>query len=108
MGRSSIASGKATGIRISEVAETYRLHPQTLRLYERAGLLLPRRSRGNTRLYSRRDLRRLGLILELTRDRKINLAGVGAVLRLRDRVEELQREVARLGGEDCDADDTIE
>ena len=95
-------------MRISEVAETYRLHPQTLRLYERAGLLQPRRSRGNTRLYSRRDLRRLGLILELTRDRKINLAGVGAVLQLRDRVEELQREVARLAGESGDAVDRIE
>lgn len=78
-------------LRISEVAQAYRVHPQTLREYERAGLLSPDRSRGNTRRYRPEDLQRLEEILELTRDRCVNLAGVSIILRLRDRLHTLER-----------------
>ena len=78
---------------ISYVSRRYGVHPQTLRQYERAGLLTPMRSRGNTRLYSRHDLERLERILGLTRDMGVNLAGVEIILRLRDRVDELQRRI---------------
>ena len=84
---------------IGEVARVCRIHPQTLRLYERAGLLRPVRSTGNARLYSREDLERLSSILDLTRDMGVNLAGVEIILRLRRRVAELEREVARLSQE---------
>jgi MerR family transcriptional regulator/heat shock protein HspR len=83
---------------ISWVANRYRVHPQTLRLYEREGLLRPSRTRGNTRLYSSRDLERLEAILGLTREMGVNLAGVEVILRLKERLAELQREVARLAG----------
>ncbi len=83
---------------ISWVARIYRVHPQTLRLYERAGLLEPERSGGRARLYSTGDLARLEVILGLTRDMGVNLAGVDVILRLRERVAELQREVVRLRG----------
>ena len=82
---------------ISEVARVCRIHPQTLRLYERAGLIKPTRSTGNTRLYSRDDLERLGTILGLTRDMGVNLAGVEIILRLRERVTNLEARVAELG-----------
>ena len=78
---------------ISSVAETYGIHPQTLRLYEREGLLKPSRSEGNTRLYTEEDLERLELILNLTRDLGVNLAGVEVVLNMRRRMEEMQREL---------------
>ena len=78
---------------ISAVAETYDIHPQTLRLYEREGLLKPSRSDGNTRLYTQEDLERLELILNLTRDLGVNLAGVEVVLNMRQRLEEMQREM---------------
>jgi MerR family transcriptional regulator/heat shock protein HspR len=81
---------------ISEVARVCRIHPQTLRLYERAGLIKPSRSTGNTRLYTRDDIERLGTILGLTRDMGVNLAGVEIILRLRDRVTDLEARVARL------------
>ncbi len=81
---------------ISWVARTYRVHPQTLRLYERAGLLEPGRSGGRARVYTDGDLARLETILGLTRDMGINLAGVEVILRLRDRVADLQRELVRL------------
>jgi len=81
---------------ISDVARLYGLHPQTLRLYERLGLMRPARSRGNTRLYTRRDLRQLETILDLTREGRVNLAGVGVILDLRERLEQLEREVDRL------------
>jgi MerR family transcriptional regulator/heat shock protein HspR len=81
---------------ISVVAETYDIHPQTLRLYERHGLIKPARSAGNTRLYDRGAIRRLEQILILTRDLGINLAGVEVVLQLRDRIAELESEVERL------------
>jgi MerR family transcriptional regulator/heat shock protein HspR len=84
--------GKAAYM-ISVVAETYGIHPQTLRLYEREGLLKPSRSEGNTRLYTEEDLERLELILNLTRDLGVNLAGVEVVMNMRRRMEEMQREM---------------
>src|SRR5262245_40694945 len=84
--------GKAAYM-ISAVAETYDIHPQTLRLYEREGLLKPSRSEGNTRLYTDEDLERLELILNLTRDLGVNLAGVEVILNMRQRFEEMQQEI---------------
>lgn len=81
---------------ISAVAELYDIHPQTLRLYEREGLLQPSRSEGNTRLYSEADLQRLEVILSLTRDLGVNLAGVEVILNMRRNMERLHREVAAL------------
>lgn len=81
---------------ISAVAELYDIHPQTLRLYEREGLLRPDRSHGNTRLYSDADLMRLELILTLTRELGVNLAGVEVILNMRQRMEAMQQEVAAL------------
>src|SRR5687767_15084036 len=73
---------------ISAVADQYSLHPQTLRLYEREGLLKPSRSEGNTRLYTDPDLARLELILALTRDLGVNLAGVEIILNMREKRSE--------------------
>ena len=84
--------GKA-GYMISAVAEMYSVHPQTLRLYEREGLLAPSRSEGNTRLYTDEDLQRLELILNLTRDLGVNLAGVEIILNMRVRMGEMQKEM---------------
>ena len=84
--------GKAAYM-ISAVAETYGIHPQTLRLYEREGLLKPSRSDGNTRLYTQEDIERLELILNLTRDLGVNLAGVEVVLNMRQRMGEMQRDM---------------
>ena len=84
--------GKA-GYMISAVAEMYNIHPQTLRLYEREGLLAPSRSDGNTRLYTREDLQRLETILNLTRDLGVNLAGVEIILNMRERMAEMEREM---------------
>ena len=78
---------------ISSVAEQYSVHPQTLRLYEREGLLKPSRSDGNTRLYTEEDLERLEVILHLTRDLGVNLAGVEIILNMRERMEEMQRQI---------------
>ena len=78
---------------ISSVAEMYGIHPQTLRLYEREGLLKPSRTEGNTRLYTEGDLERLELILNLTRDLGVNLAGVEIVLNMRERMGEMQRQM---------------
>jgi len=78
---------------ISIVSRMYGLHPQTLRLYEREGLLIPHRSEGNRRLYSREDLRRLKIILSLTRELGVNLAGVEIILGMRDRMRAMQQEV---------------
>ncbi len=78
---------------ISAVAEKYNIHPQTLRLYEREGLLVPSRSDGNTRLYTPDDLERLETILNLTRDLGVNLAGVEIILNMRKRLEEIQQEM---------------
>lgn len=78
---------------ISAVAEMYNLHPQTLRLYEREGLLAPSRSQGNTRLYTDDDLQRLEVILKLTRDLGVNLAGVEIILNMRQRMAEMENEM---------------
>jgi MerR family transcriptional regulator, heat shock protein HspR len=78
---------------ISAVAQKYNIHPQTLRLYEREGLLKPSRTEGNTRLYSEEDLEQLETILSLTRDLGVNLAGVEIILNMRRKIEGMQREV---------------
>lgn len=81
------------GYMISAVAELYQLHPQTLRLYERVGLLKPSRSEGNTRLYTDADLERLEVILTLTREMGVNLAGIEIILNMRERMSEMQRQM---------------
>ena len=81
---------------ISWVAEKYDVHPQTLRLWEREGLLKPSRSRGNTRLYDEETCRQLETILTLTRDMGVNLAGVEIILKLKEQVESLHRETEML------------
>lgn len=81
---------------ISSVSEMYNIHPQTLRLYEREGLLKPSRSQGNTRLYTEEDLKQLELILNLTRELGVNLAGVEAILNMRKRMEQIEAEVTML------------
>jgi MerR family transcriptional regulator, heat shock protein HspR len=78
---------------ISAVAQKYNIHPQTLRLYEREGLLTPSRTEGNTRLYSEEDLEQLETILSLTRDLGVNLAGVEIILNMRRKIEAMQHEV---------------
>jgi MerR family transcriptional regulator/heat shock protein HspR len=78
---------------ISAVAEQYQLHPQTLRLYEREGLLKPSRSEGNTRLYTDDDLERLEVILQLTRELGVNLAGVEIILNMREKMSAMQRQI---------------
>src|SRR6201992_3621519 len=78
---------------ISSVAEQYGLHPQTLRLYEREGLLKPSRSDGNTRLYTDEDLERLEVILHLTRDLGVNLAGVEIILNMRAKMAAMQSQI---------------
>ena len=79
---------------ISAVAELYKLHPQTLRLYERVGLLKPSRSQGNTRLYTDSDLERLDVILTLARDMGVNLAGIEIILNMREKMVEMERQMA--------------
>jgi MerR family transcriptional regulator/heat shock protein HspR len=81
------------GYMISAVAELYQLHPQTLRLYERVGLLKPSRSQGNTRLYTDGDLERLEVILTLTREMGVNLAGIEIILNMREKMSEMQRQM---------------
>jgi len=81
---------------IGVVATRYEIHPQTLRLYEREGLLLPSRTEGKTRLYSEEDMERLEFILSLTRDLGVNLAGVEVILNLRDQMQKLQEETHTL------------
>jgi MerR family transcriptional regulator, heat shock protein HspR len=81
------------GYMISAVAEIYNLHPQTLRLYERVGLLKPSRSQGNTRLYTDSDLERLEIILNLTRELGVNLAGIEVILNMRDKMADMQQQM---------------
>lgn len=88
MGRKSKAA-----YMISSVAEQYEIHPQTLRLYEREGLLKPSRSEGNTRLYTAEDLERLEVILHLTRELGVNLAGVEIVLNMREKMAQMQAQI---------------
>ncbi len=78
---------------ISAVAEMYGIHPQTLRLYEREGLLKPSRTEGNTRLYTEEDLQRLEFILTLARDLGVNISGIAIILQMRERMEQMQREM---------------
>ncbi|MGA9352127.1 MAG: helix-turn-helix transcriptional regulator [Terriglobales bacterium] len=78
---------------ISAVAEMYEIHPQTLRLYEREGLLKPSRTEGNTRLYTDEDLQRLEFILTLARDLAVNISGIAIILQMRERMEEMQRQI---------------
>ena len=78
---------------ISVVADRFDLHPQTLRLYEREGLLKPSRTDGNTRLYTDADMERLEVILSFTRDLGVNLAGVEIILNMREKMEEIQRQM---------------
>jgi MerR family transcriptional regulator/heat shock protein HspR len=86
-------SGGRAYYMISVVAQKYNIHPQTLRLYEREGLLKPSRTEGNTRLYSEEDLEQLETILSLTRDLGVNLAGVEIILNMRRKIEAMQHEV---------------
>ena len=89
-----MAKGRSKGAyMISSVAEQYQIHPQTFRLYEREGLLRPSRSDGNTRLYTDGDLARLEVILKLTRDLGVNLAGVEIILNMREKMEAMQRQI---------------
>lgn len=88
-------SRKKAAYMISAVAEQYDIHPQTLRLYEREGLLKPSRSEGNTRLYTDKDLERLEIILKLTRDLGVNLAGVEIILNMREKMEAMQSQIAQ-------------
>lgn len=81
------------GYMISAVAELYKIHPQTLRLYERFGLLRPSRSQGNTRLYTDADLERLEVILNLTREMGVNLAGIEIILNMREKMIEMEQQM---------------
>ena len=83
---------------ISAVAEMYDIHPQTLRLYEREGLLKPSRTEGNTRLYTDEDIERLELILSLARDLGVNISGIAIILQMRERMDEMQRQMADFVG----------
>jgi len=78
---------------ISSVADMYGIHPQTLRLYEREGLLKPSRTEGNTRLYTDEDLQRLEFILSLARDLGVNISGIAIILQMRERMEEMQVQI---------------
>jgi len=89
-----MARNKRPRYLISVVADMFDVHPQTLRTYEREGLIRPGRSQGNTRLYSDEDVARIELILRLTKELGVNLAGVEVVLNMRERMERMQREVA--------------
>lgn len=81
------------GYMISAVADLFKIHPQTLRLYERVGLLTPSRSQGNTRLYTDADLERLEVILNLTRELGVNLAGIEIILNMRDKMAEMHEQM---------------
>ena len=84
---------------ISVVSEMLGIHPQTLRLYEREGFIKPRRSGGNTRLYSEEDVEKLELVLRLTRELGVNLAGVEVILSMRGQMEQMQREMEETIGQ---------
>ncbi len=81
------------GYMISAVAELYKIHPQTLRLYERVGLFKPSRSQGNTRLYTDADLERLEVILTLARDMGVNLAGIEIILNMREKMQQMEEQM---------------
>src|SRR5207237_10808656 len=92
---------------ISVAADLVGMHPQTLRIYESKGLIRPRRTAGNTRLYSETDIERLRLIQQLTNDLGLNLAGVEQVLQLQDEVQRMRRSLDRIGPEMREADNTV-
>jgi len=81
---------------ISAISRAYNIHPQTLRLYERLGLLTPSRTEGNTRYYTEGDLEQLEIILNLTRNLGVNLAGVEVILNMRQKMQEMRQEVSSL------------
>ena len=81
---------------ISVAADLVGMHPQTLRIYENKGLIRPKRTAGNTRLYSEADIQRLQLIQQLMNDLGLNLAGVEQVLQLQDEVEQMERRLDRM------------
>jgi MerR family transcriptional regulator/heat shock protein HspR len=81
---------------ISVAADLVGMHPQTLRIYESKGLIRPKRTAGNTRLYSEADIERLRLIQQLTNDLGLNLAGVEQVMQLQDEVERMRRTLNRM------------
>lgn len=85
-----------TAFTISSIAKMLQVHPQTLRFYERAGFVKPGRSRGDNRLYSEQDIEQLRLILHLTRDLGVNMAGVEIILRMQSQLEAVQQELAHL------------
>jgi MerR family transcriptional regulator, heat shock protein HspR len=92
-----VSSGARPGVfRIGAISERFGIHPQTLRLYEREGLLRPARTEGNTRLYDTVTIERLEIILTLTRDLGVNLAGVEVILHMKERMEKMQGEVQDL------------
>src|ERR1043165_8690523 len=84
---------------ISAVAEMYGIHPQTLRLYEREGLLKPSRTEGNTRLYTEDDLKRLEFILTLARDMGVNISGIAIILRMREQMDLMQQQMGEFLGQ---------
>jgi MerR family transcriptional regulator, heat shock protein HspR len=92
---------------ISIAAELVGMHPQTLRIYEQKGLVRPRRTAGNTRLYSETDIERLRLIQRLTTEAGLNLAGVEAVLHLEDELQRMRRQLDRMEREMRDAIDQV-
>ena len=81
---------------ISAVSSMYNIHPQTLRLYEREGLLKPSRTEGNTRIYTDEDIKKLEVILNLSRDMGVNLAGIEIILNMREKMEKMQEELTQL------------
>jgi len=86
-----MAAGEQRLFMISVVSEMLGIHPQTLRLYEREGFIKPKRSGGNTRLYSEEDVEKLEMVLRLTRELGVNLAGVEVILSMREKMEQMQR-----------------
>jgi len=80
---------------ISAVASKYDIHPQTLRLYEREGLLIPSRSAGNTRIYTEKDLEKLEFILNLSRDMGVNLAGIEIIFNMKEKMKIMQEEFSK-------------
>ena len=92
-----MTSSRRQGVfRIGAIAERFGIHPQTLRLYEREGLLRPVRTEGNTRLYDADTIERLEIILTLTRDLGVNLAGVEVILHMKEKIEKMQGDVHQL------------
>jgi MerR family transcriptional regulator/heat shock protein HspR len=91
-----VSSRRPGVFRIGAISERFGIHPQTLRLYEREGLLRPARTEGNTRLYDASTIERLEIILTLTRDLGVNLAGVEVILHMKERMENIQGDVQQL------------